>query len=184
MFKRFLVSLVLLAAFGARGLAWAGPSASTVASDRWLATEIAGQVRNYVHYTIFDDVQGTVRDGVVTLTGKVTDPYKASQIADRVKRVQGVREVDNKLQSLPASIFDDELRATIARRIYRDSMFSNYAMQVNPPIHIIVDHGHVTLTGVVNSEVERRVAEATARSADFVFSVDNKLQLDREIAAN
>ena len=84
---------------------------------------------------------------------------------------------------LPASIFDDELRATIASRIYRDSMFWNYAMQVNPPIHIIVDHGHVTLTGVVNSEVERRVAEVTARSTEFVFSVDNKLQLDREMGA-
>jgi len=181
MFKRFFVSLVLLTAFATPAPAWAGPSAFT-ASDRSLATEIAGQVRDYAHYTIFDDVQGTVRDGVVTLTGKVTDPYKASQIADRVKRVQGVREVDNKIQSLPASMFDDELRATIARRIYRDSMFWNYAMQVNPPIHIIVDHGHVTLTGVVNSEMERRVAEATARSTDFVFSVDNKLQLDREMS--
>jgi hyperosmotically inducible protein len=61
-------------------------------------------------------------------------------------------------------------------------MFWNYAMQVNPPIHIIVDNGHVTLTGVVNSEMERRVAEATVRSTDFVFSVDNKLQLDREMS--
>jgi osmotically-inducible protein OsmY len=41
----------------------------------------------------------------------------------------------------------------------------------------------VTLTGVVNSEVERRVAEASARSADYAFSVKNNLRLDREIYA-
>jgi osmotically-inducible protein OsmY len=39
-----------------------------------------------------------------------------------------------------------------------------------------VENGHVTLTGVVNSEVERRVAEAIARSTFGVFSVDNRLR--------
>lgn len=182
MFKRFFVSLILLAAFCLSATAWAAPTRGIAgASDRSIANAVADQVRNYAYYTIFDDIQGIVHDGVVTLSGKVTEPYKATQIADRVKRVQGVREVDNKIQSLPVSIFDNELRAKISARIYRDPMFLNYAMQVNPPIHIIVENGHVTLTGVVNSEVERRVAEASARSADFVFSVSNKLRLDREI---
>jgi osmotically-inducible protein OsmY len=184
MFKRFFVSFILLAAFCVPATVWAAPTSGVSgASDRSLANEISDQVRNYVHYTIFDDVQGTVHDGFVTLTGKVTDPYKATEIADRVKRVQGVREVDNKIQSLPVSIFDNELRAEISARIYRDPMFWNLAMQVNPPIHIIVENGHVTLTGVVNSEVERRVAEASARSADYAFSVKNNLRLDREIDA-
>jgi osmotically-inducible protein OsmY len=181
MFKRFFVSFVLLAAFCVPATAWA--SGISGGSDRSLASAISDQVRNYVYYTIFDDVQGTVRDGVVTLTGKVTDPYKATQIANRVKRVDGVREVDNKIQSLPVSIFDDELRAEISARIYRDPMFWNYAIQVNPPIHIIVENGHVTLTGVVNSEVERRVAEVSARGAGYAFSVKNSLRLDREMDA-
>ena len=185
MFRRVLVSFMMLSAFGAPAAVWARPARGVVAgvSDRSLATEVADQVRAYAYYTIFDDVQGTVRDGVVTLTGKVTDPYKASQIAERVKRVQGVRDVDNKLESLPVSMFDNELRATIAARIYRDPMFWNYGVQPNPPIHIIVDHGRVTLTGVVTSEVDRRVAEATARGADGVFGVDNKLRLDAEMGA-
>jgi hyperosmotically inducible protein len=185
MFKHFLISSILLAAFCVPAAVWAAPTTSGLssASDRSLASEISDQVRTYAHYTIFDDVQGTVRDGFVTLTGKVTDPYKATQIADRVKRVQGVREVDNKIQSLPVSIFDNELRAEISARIYRDPMFWNYAIEANPPIHIIVENGHVTLTGVVNSEVERRVAEASARSADYAFSVKNNLRLDREIEA-
>ena len=57
-------------------------------------------------------------------------------------------------------------------------MFWNYRLQINPPIHIIVNRGHVTLTGVVNSEVERRVAEMSARNAGLAFSVKNELRLD------
>ena len=153
-------------------------------SDDLLANEIAKRVRRYVFYTIYDDIDGRVHDGVVTLTGKVTAPHKASEIADLVAKVYGVREVDNQIDTLPVSTFDDQLRYTIGRRIYRDSLFSNYAIQVNPPIHIVVDRGHVTLTGAVNSEVERRMAEVIARSAFGVFSVTNKLRLDSETSSN
>src|SRR5258706_294593 len=150
-------------------------------SDAMLANEIAKRIRQYVFYTIYDDVEGSVHDGVVTLTGKVTMPYKASEIGDLVARVPGVREVDNKISTLPVSTFDDELRVAIASHIYRDPLFWNYAIQVNPPIHVVVENGHVTLTGVVNSEVERRKAEAVARTTFGVFSVDNRLRLDSEM---
>jgi hyperosmotically inducible protein len=150
-------------------------------NDEALANEVAKRVRQYVFYTIYDDVEGSVSDGVVTLTGRVTMPYKASEIGDLVARVQGVREVDNKIATLPVSTFDDQLRVTIASHIYRDPLFWNYAIQVNPPIHVVVENGHVTLTGVVNSEVERRKAETVARTTFGVFSVDNRLRLDSEM---
>ena len=54
----------------------------------------------------------------------------------------------------------------------------NNLVQVDPPLHFIVEHGRVTLTGVVLSEVERRKAEMIALSTFGVFSVDNKLTLD------
>lgn len=149
-------------------------------NDQTLANEIAKRVRQYVFYTVYDDIEGTVRDGVVSLTGKVTMPYKASETADLVARVPGVREIDNKISTLPVSSFDDQLRLTIASQIYRDPLFWNYAIQVNPPIHIVVENGRVTLSGVVNSEVERRKAESIARTTFGVFTVDNKLRLDRE----
>ncbi len=156
-------------------------SATPQKNDEMLANEIAKQVRNYVFYTIYDDVQGSVHDGVVTLSGKVTMPYKASEIGKLVARVPGVGELDNKISTLPVSTFDDELRVAIASHIYRDPLFWNYAIQVNPPIHVVVENGHVTLTGVVNSEVERRKAETVARTTFGVFSVDNQLRLDSEM---
>jgi osmotically-inducible protein OsmY len=45
---------------------------------------------------------------------------------------------------------------------------------VNPPIHIIVEHG-VTLTGAVGSKVERQKAEMIARTTFGVFNVENRL---------
>jgi osmotically-inducible protein OsmY len=179
-----LVCLVLLVP-----VAYAGPNVddaratmSTIypETDKAIAPEVAKQIRRYPLYSIFDEVQATVHDGVVVLTGKVTMPYKASEIQKRVARVSGVREVDNKIQTLPVSMFDDGLRATIARQIYRDPLFWNYAIQVNPPIHVIVEHGRVTLSGVVGSEVDRRKAEMIARTTPNVFSVENKLRLDAE----
>jgi osmotically-inducible protein OsmY len=56
-------------------------------NDERIATEVAKQIRQYALFTIYDDVEASVRDGVVTLTGKVTMPFKASDIGDRVARV-------------------------------------------------------------------------------------------------
>jgi osmotically-inducible protein OsmY len=147
-------------------------------SDASIAEEAAENVRRYVFLTIFDDVDLAVDQGVVVLNGKVTMPHKKDAFADLAARVNGVQEVKNDIKTLPVSTFDDQLRYAIARNIYGDPLFWNLALQVNPPLHIIVEHGRVTLTGVVNSEVERRVAESVARSTFGVFSVENKLRLE------
>jgi hypothetical protein len=79
-----------------------------------------------------------------------------------------------------AQLTDQQIRYAAAVRIYNDPLFWNYAIQVNPPIHIVVKHGRVTLSGVVMSEVERRKAEQIARSIFGVLTVENKLRLERE----
>lgn len=146
-------------------------------SDAALAEQIASRVRRYVRYTIFDDVNVAVDEGVATLSGRVTMGYKAKELGDIAARVDGVQEVRNELATLPVSISDDRLRAVIARQIYRDPVFSNYAIQVNPPIHIVVEHGRVTLTGAVASQVERVKAEMIARTTFGVFDVQNHLRI-------
>ena len=98
----------------------------------------------------------------MTLTGKVTMPFKKNDIAKRAGSVDGVREVLNRIDVLPVSPYDDDLRQRIARAIYGNSAFWQYGAMANPPIHIIVEHGHVTLTGVVNSNVDRMLARSLA----------------------
>jgi hyperosmotically inducible protein len=88
--------------------------------------------------------------------------------------------VVNTLEVLPVSQFDDELRIRIARAIYGNSNFWNYAIMPNPPIHIIVERGRVTLTGVVQSNVDRMLARSLATNF-AAFSVTNNLKTDTEI---
>ncbi|MBI4265701.1 MAG: BON domain-containing protein [Acidobacteria bacterium] len=141
--------------------------------------EVQEEVLEYPHFTIFDSVHAQIDNGVVTLTGKVTMPYKRDEIAGRVAEVNGVREVRNRIDVLPVSQFDDELRFRIARAIYGNSNFWTYAAMVNPPIHIIVERGRVTLEGVVNSEVDRMLAHSIAGSFN-AFSVTNNLRTNEE----
>ena len=122
-------------------------SSSALAQDRRdqrIANDIVRQVNTYSRFTIFDDVNISVENGLVTLTVKVTMPYKKNDIARRVGDVQGVREVMNQIEVLPVSPFDEELRLRIARAIYGNPSFWNYAAMANPPIHIVVENGRVT----------------------------------------
>ncbi|MGE5244447.1 MAG: BON domain-containing protein [Betaproteobacteria bacterium] len=147
--------------------------------DLQVFNDISKTVNRYTRYTIFDDVNASVDHGVVTLTGKVTMPYKRDEIARRVAKVDGVRQVQNHLEVLPVSIEDARLRYRIARAIYGNAAFWSDAAMVNPPIHIVVEHGRVTLTGVVGSETDRMLARALA-SQFGVMSVTNQLKTDAE----
>ena len=138
--------------------------------------DITKQVRQYTRYTIFDDVSVRLEDnGIAVLSGKVTMPFKKDDIGRLVGRVQGVSTVQNDIAVLPVSPFDDELRFRISRAIYGNSAFWHYAAMANPPIHIVVERGRVTLTGVVQSDVERILARSLVDQFG-VFSVTNKLQ--------
>ena len=147
-----------------------------------LFRDVSRQVLRYPHFTVFDNVQAEVDQGVVTLTGKVTMPYKSTDIAKQVMKLKGVTQVVNRVEVLPVSQFDDDLRLGIARAIYGSSNFWGYGSMVNPPIHIIVDRGHVTLEGVVNSNVDRVMARSLA-SGFPAFSVTNNLKTDAEMKA-
>ena len=147
--------------------------------DLQVFNDVAKAVNRYEQFTIFDDVSAGVTNGVVTLEGKVTMPYKKNDIEKRVARVNGVNRIVNRVAVLPVSTWDDELRYRIARAIYGNANFWNYAASANPPIHIVVDRGRVTLTGVVQSEVEKMLARSLV-TQNGVLSVTNKLQTEAE----
>ncbi len=151
--------------------------------DAAIFRDVAKQVVSYNRFTVFDGVQASVADGVVTLYGKVTMPYKRDDLARRASTVPGVRQVVNKIGVLPVSPFDDDLRYRIARAIYGNPSFWHYASMANPPIHIVVQNGHVTLTGVVNNDVERMLARSLANGFN-AFSVDCQLKTDAEARAD
>ncbi len=153
---------ISMAALLATLVAVAPAAAQEDRRDVQLADRISSAITQYTRYTVFDDLGGTVDNGVVTLTGKVTMPYKRDDIEKRIARIDGVKTVKNEISVLPVSIYDDQLRSRIARAIYGNPSFWTYATMANPPIHIIVENGRVTLTGVVLSQVDKLLAQSLA----------------------
>ena len=172
MFPRFVAAITVVLALSAP--AWAADR-----KDLQVARDVSKQVMTYPQFSIFDAVHMQVDNGIVTLLGKVTMPYKKNDIEKRVAKIDGVQQVVNKITVLPVSQFDDELRFRIARAIYGNSNFWNYGSMANPPIHVIVENGHVTLDGVVNSNTDRMLARSIASSFG-AFSVTNDLKTDAE----
>jgi osmotically-inducible protein OsmY len=158
----------------------AGADTGEGRKDLQVFNDISKAVTRYAQFTIFDSVDANVKDGVVTLTGRVTMPYKKDAIEKRVAKIDGVRQVRDEITVLPVSQFDDRLRYRIARAIYGNPNFWNYAIMADPPVHIVVEHSRVTLTGVVQSDVERMLARSIAGSQFGVMSVVNNLKTDAE----
>ncbi len=148
-----------------------------------LFQRVQEQVLRYSFFTIFDNIDAEIAgEGHVVLTGHVTGAHKAKAIEKRVDAVDGVTEVTNEIAVLPASRFDDQLRYVIARAIYGNPNFWHYAASANPSIHIVVNRGHVTLTGVVDSETDRQLARVLAGQFN-AFSVASELRLPHEVTA-
>src|SRR5216117_3320358 len=66
-------------------------------SDEKLAMEVIDKIRRYALFTVYDDFQGRVRNGIVYLGGAVTDPKKLADVVERVAKVKGVQAIDNKV---------------------------------------------------------------------------------------
>ena len=148
-------------------------------SDEDLGERVATAIQRYAQFDIFDDVNINVDNRTVKLTGRVTTPLKRDEIGKRVAKVDGVRSLVNEIQVLPLSRFDDDLRIRVARAIYNHPAFWQYANMAQPPIHIVVENGHITLTGRVGSQVEKSLAFAAAHVPGS-FDVKNDLKIDRE----
>jgi hyperosmotically inducible protein len=177
MLRKLTATAALVIGLGTFG--FTPPAAAADKENLQVFRAVQKQVLNYAHFTIFDSVNTRIDDGTVTLTGWVTMPYKSSDIERRISRVDGVSRVVNRIKELPVSQFDDELRFRIARAIYSSPHFRGYGSMVNPPIHIIVEHGRVTLEGVVNNNVDRMIARSIA-SNFLSFDLKNELKTTQE----
>jgi hyperosmotically inducible protein len=127
-----------------------------------VAGKLDRAVRQCPQVTIFDDIDARVDGNSVLLTGKVTASSKKDEVERRVSKIEGISEVRNEIAVLPPLSSDDDLRHRVARAIYGNPTFWNYAAMANPPIHIIVERGHVILRGTVNSNMERTMARTLA----------------------
>lgn len=129
------------------------------------------------YYSLFDILEYSVNGDTVTLMGSVTRPTLKSDAENVVKRVEGVKKVDNQIRVLPPSPADDRIRMAVARAVSNQGGLFRYFMGAVPSIHIIVDSGHVTLRGFVDNEADKTQARLAANRVPGVFSVTDELQV-------
>ncbi len=161
-----------VASFAQSSLPAANP---TLGSQAALDERVRHALLMLPYYNIFDNLEFQVDGGHVTVSGQVTQPVLKSDAANAVKRLEGVNEVTNNIEVLPLSPFDNRIRMATYRAIFGADGLYRYAMGANPSIHIIVDNGHVTLVGVVSSQMDKNIAGIRANGVPGVFSVTNNL---------
>ena len=145
-------------------------------SDETLVQDVVKAIQDYVHYTVFDYIDGSINNGVVTLFGYVTSPPdKKGDIGERVARVRGVQQLENQIQVLAPSREDESLRRAIAAQVFRHDLFRRFARMPNPPFHIIVNRSVVALVGVVQSEIEKLELQSIVQHTRGILRVENHL---------
>jgi hyperosmotically inducible periplasmic protein len=131
------------------------------------------------YYGVFDDLSFRVDGNKVTLFGEVARPVLKSDAESAVKHIEGVGAVENQIEILPLSQFDNQIRMRAYRAIFGFGGLSRYAQGVHPALHIIVKNGNVTLVGVVGNSMDRQLAYMQANRLPGVFSVTNELRVEK-----
>lgn len=146
-------------------------------AEERIRDEVRHQLLMLPYYNVFDDITYKVEGYNVTLMGAVTDPTLKSSAGNVVKRIEGVEKVDNRIEVLPVSKMDDQLRLRLFRAIYGYTALQRYDLSVQRPIRIIVKNGNVTLEGVVDNEADKNMVNIRANGVSGVFSVKNNLRV-------
>ena len=154
----------------------AGPNVTDAELEQKLAKKLR-YVRMGYDIT-FDYFALGVKNGVVTVEGQDRTGIGRDEALADIATTPGVKDVIENISLEPVSQFDDGLRLRALRVIYGDSVLSKYAIDPARPIRIIVDNGHLTLFGSVDSKMDKEVAGIRANQLFGAFSVDNKLQIE------
>ncbi|SYZ72976.1 exported hypothetical protein [Candidatus Zixiibacteriota bacterium] len=146
-------------------------------TDSQLADRVTDKLNKYLFYSVFDWVTPSADNGVVTLKGYAHERWLKGAFERQVAQVPGVTRVDNQIEVLPVSIFDNEIRHRAMLLIYDNPMYEMYAYDAFEPVHIIVDGGDVTLYGNVASSSEKGWAATLIKFGTNAMKIDNQLQV-------
>ena len=147
-----------------------------VRSETDIARDIAQRIL-LADYTVFDHIQFGLDEGVVEIEGSLTTREKKDALENSIANISGVVSVKSDIRVQSDSSADQRLRRNLFRRIYDDPSFAEFADKSNPPVHIIVDGKHVTLTGAVDTLIQQMAAEAIVRTTFGVLSVKNRIRV-------
>jgi osmotically-inducible protein OsmY len=120
----------------------------------------------------FRNVQASVEDGIVTLTGNVDLYQQELDAAKKVRKTEHVQGVRNQIAVNGASVADSTLTTKLDRSLYYDRI--GYGNQFNFVTASVKD-GVVTLNGQTRTEVDRDSALGLVNNTPGVKDVVNNI---------
>lgn len=128
------------------------------------------------------DIDTDVNNGVVTLSGKVESEVDKALASELVASLEGVSEVDNKLEvtatdqqekssDMVRALTDSKVATVVKTRLLMESEVSGTSINVDSKM------GEVILEGEVSSEAERDLAITIAENTSDVKKVTDKLKV-------
>jgi hyperosmotically inducible protein len=137
--------------------------------------ESAAEKSNVFKTVLKDDsIKAESKDGVVTLTGKVSQESHKTLAEDTVESLPGVLSVNKQLQvsgEQPAEHSD----AWIGLKVKSGLLFHRNVRATKTDVN--VNDGNVTLTGVASSEAQKELTTEYAKDIDNVKSVKNDMTI-------
>jgi osmotically-inducible protein OsmY len=130
--------------------------------------------KSYVFKTYLkdDDIKIESKNGVVTLTGTVTEEYHKSLAQETVAGLPGVKKVDNSLEvkgERPAESSDAWLSAKVKTTLLFHRSVSGFKTGVD------VKDGIVILQGEATSQAQKELATEYAKDVEGVKDVKNEM---------
>jgi hyperosmotically inducible protein len=119
-----------------------------------------------------DDIKIQSRDGVVTLTGIVSEEYHKSLAQETVAGLPGVETVDNRLEvkgAPPTANSDEWLRDKVKVALLFHRSVSGFITEVN------VKDGIVTVQGEATSQAQKDLTTEYAKDVEGVKGVNNEM---------
>lgn len=143
------------------------------------AQNIRKELLTLSSYTVFDWLEFEMVDNsTVILRGQATKPILREEAESAVRDVQGITNVQNEIEVLPASSADNDVRNAVYQNIYgSNSPLFRYATGGLPPIHVVVDGGQVKLKGLVDNNEDKETASIRAKEVSGNFEVVNELTI-------
>lgn len=157
----------------------AGPTVDDVTLRNKLAEKLTYDRVGY-GTTAFNAFTISVQNGVVTLGGVAYGPTDKDSALSLVSNYPGVKDIVDNIEVAPVSPMDDRIRLATARAIYGAPQLNKYAIDPAKPIRITVINGNVTLSGMVDNQSDKDVANLRANGVAGVFKVINHLQVAGE----
>lgn len=148
--------------------------------DAWLDGKLDTVILLNEHLSTFD-VDTDVYNSAAIITGKVDSPSKKMLLTEVAMGVDGIKKVDNQVEittpekplneKIMAGVTDASISTAIETKLLLNTAINSLDVDVE------TNNKQVTLTGTVDSSVEKDLVEQISMNTFEVKSVKNQLKI-------